>query len=157
MLTAINSTSETERCSVKKRAVLWVCAMYSDSDLCVMALWRDAHLVAVLNNGGARSDDRFSGVQAAFCGNHIPVDVAQLYCPQASGFGVSTAFSNHHGEAIGDPRVANDRRQGNRQHGLLQLQTFERQRRDHSRFQSIMRVGYGHLDREDAALRIRCR
>src|SRR5580698_7422300 len=103
MPTAINSTSETERCSVKKRAVLWVCAMYSDSDLCVMALWNDADLVAILNNGGARSDDRFAGVQAAFCGNHVPIIVAQLDCPQARGLGVSTAFSNHHGEAIGHP------------------------------------------------------
>ena len=43
--TAINRTSETWRCSVKKRAVLCVCAMYSDSALCVMQHCMFAYLL----------------------------------------------------------------------------------------------------------------
>ena len=56
--------------------------------------------------------------QAAFGGNHISVDIAQFDRTQACGLSISAALRNHHGEAVGAPRITNDRRQGNRQHGL---------------------------------------
>src|SRR5271156_825778 len=108
----MSRTIETWRCSVKKRAVLCVFSMYSASDLWLIVVvhsGNDANLIAALDQVDACGDDSVSKGKAAFCGNHVPVGIAQLDRTQSRCLKISTALCNHDCKVIRATRIPYDR------------------------------------------------